>query len=66
VPVVGFAPDADGFFWLAGQGGYGIMMAPVLARVTAGLVAGSGIPADLLDRGITEERLRPGRAYQAA
>jgi D-arginine dehydrogenase len=66
VPVVGFAPDAEGFFWLAGQGGYGIMMAPVLARVTAGLVAGSGIPGDLRDYGIAEAMLRPGRTYQAA
>jgi D-arginine dehydrogenase len=65
VPVVGFAPDAEGFLWLAGQGGYGIMMAPVLARVAAGLVAGSGIPADLRDRGIAEDALKPGRRYAA-
>ncbi|MCG8490271.1 MAG: FAD-dependent oxidoreductase, partial [Sneathiellales bacterium] len=23
-PVVGFEPTSEGFFWLAGQGGYGI------------------------------------------
>ncbi|HEY4161782.1 MAG TPA: FAD-binding oxidoreductase [Dongiaceae bacterium] len=66
VPVVGFAPDAQGFFWLAGQGGYGIMMSPVLAQATAGLVAGSAIPPDLRDRGITEDVLGPGRSYEAA
>ncbi|MEM7566349.1 MAG: FAD-binding oxidoreductase, partial [Pseudomonadota bacterium] len=34
-PVLGFDGSAEGFFWLAGQGGYGIMMAPALARATA-------------------------------
>ncbi len=36
-PVVGFAPDAEGFFWLAGQGGYGVQTAPALSRLTADL-----------------------------
>lgn len=36
-PVVGFAPDADGFFWLAGQGGYGVQTAPALSQLTADL-----------------------------
>ncbi|QUS58794.1 NAD(P)/FAD-dependent oxidoreductase [Pseudovibrio brasiliensis] len=36
-PVVGFAPDADGFFWLAAQGGYGIQTSPALSRLTADL-----------------------------
>lgn len=39
-PVVGFAPDADGFFWLAGQGGYGVQTAPALSQATAALVTG--------------------------
>jgi D-arginine dehydrogenase len=29
--VVGFDPQAKGFFWLAGQGGYGIQSAPGMA-----------------------------------
>lgn len=36
-PVVGWDPHVAGFFWLAGQGGYGIMMAPALAILTAEL-----------------------------
>ncbi|WP_108819709.1 NAD(P)/FAD-dependent oxidoreductase [Pseudovibrio sp. Alg231-02] len=36
-PVVGFAPDAAGFFWLAAQGGYGIQTSPALSRLTADL-----------------------------
>ena len=31
-PVVGFDPLASGFFWLTGQGGYGIQTAPALAE----------------------------------
>ncbi|SHH34635.1 NAD(P)/FAD-dependent oxidoreductase [Marivita hallyeonensis] len=37
-PVVGFAPSTPNFFWLAAQGGYGIMMAPALARFAADLL----------------------------
>ena len=43
-PVVGFDPQAQGFFWLAGQGGYGIQSAPALARITAELCAGRPAP----------------------
>lgn len=43
-PVAGFAPDADGFFWLAGQGGYGIQTAPALSQLAADLIVG-GRPA---------------------
>ena len=34
-PVVKFDDDIENFFWLAGQGGYGIMMAPTLAKRAA-------------------------------
>ncbi|AML52051.1 NAD(P)/FAD-dependent oxidoreductase [Falsihalocynthiibacter arcticus] len=34
-PVVGFDPTAEGFFWLAGQGGYGVQTAPALATICA-------------------------------
>ena len=37
-PVVGFSSQAEGFFWLAGQGGYGIQTAPVLAQLSADLI----------------------------
>ncbi|WP_169566723.1 NAD(P)/FAD-dependent oxidoreductase [Sneathiella limimaris] len=39
-PVVGFDPDREGFFWLAGQGGYGIQTAPAMSQLTANLVLG--------------------------
>ena len=37
-PVVGFSSQAEGFFWLVGQGGYGIQTAPVLAQLSADLI----------------------------
>ncbi len=39
-PVVGFDPRAEGFFWLAGQGGYGIQTSPALSSLAARLAAG--------------------------
>ena len=45
-PVVGPAPEDDGFFWLAGQGGYGVQTAPALARLAAGLVTGAAPDLD--------------------
>ncbi|MFX7816291.1 FAD-dependent oxidoreductase, partial [Acinetobacter baumannii] len=33
LPVYGFDPAAPGFFWCAGQGGYGIQTAPAAAAL---------------------------------
>ncbi|NPD15173.1 FAD-binding oxidoreductase [Xinfangfangia sp. D13-10-4-6] len=40
VPVIGFAPGDAGFFWLAGQGGYGFQTAPAASRLAADLLLG--------------------------
>lgn len=60
-PVVGFDRDVPDFFWLVGQGGYGIQTSPALSRLAAALVRRRGIPSDLADRGISEAELSPGR-----
>ncbi len=39
-PVVGFDPRASGFFWLAGQGGYGVQTSPAMSEVAADLITG--------------------------
>jgi D-arginine dehydrogenase len=63
-PVVGFDPGVEGFFWLVGQGGYGIMMAPVLAQLAASIVTGvSGTPAI---RAFDPGDLSPHRMQNAA
>lgn len=38
--VAGFDPRCEGFFWLAGQGGYGVGSAPAMAALTRYLVSG--------------------------
>ena len=48
VPVVGFDPGAEGFFWCAGQGGTGIQTSPAMAALTADLISGE-TPAPPLD-----------------
>ena len=60
-PVVGFDSTVPDFFWLAGQGGYGIMMAPALGRATADLIVSGYLPADLREGGIDEADLSPAR-----
>lgn len=61
LPVVGYDPDVDGFFWLAGLGGDGIKTAPALARLAAALAMHRPVPADLLDAGLQQEALSPER-----
>ena len=46
-PVAGSRADEPGFAWSVGQGGYGIQMAPALARVAAALALGEPVPADV-------------------
>lgn len=45
--AIGFDPDVEGFFWLAGQGGTGIQTAPAAARLAASLITAGAPPDDL-------------------
>jgi D-arginine dehydrogenase len=65
-PVVGFAPEAEGFFWLAGQGGYGIQTAPALSRAAAALVRGLPLPQDLVAAGVDPAQMSPSRFSASA
>lgn len=60
-PVAGFSAQADGFYWLAGQGGYGIQTAPALARFAAAQITGTPVPQDILDQGLNPDDLAPAR-----
>lgn len=40
-PVIGEAPDAAGFFWLAALSGYGIQAAPAAGQLAAAFVTGA-------------------------
>ena len=63
--VVGFDADAPDFFWLAGQGGYGIMMAPALGHAAAGLIVDGTLPDDLRASELVEAEISPSRAALA-
>lgn len=65
-PVAGLDPDCEGFFWLAGQGGYGIQSAPALARFAASQILGRQAPEDILAHGMDPKALAPTRLRQAA
>lgn len=60
-PVVGYAPDVEGFFWFAGQGGYGIQAGPAMARTGAALLRGESIPADIARQGLVSDMLDASR-----
>jgi D-arginine dehydrogenase len=64
VPVVGFDPLAAGFFWLAGQGGYGIQAAEGLARTAAALIQTGRLPDDISGPGLAAATLSPARFRQ--
>ena len=61
LPVVGADRGADGFFWLAGQGGYGIKTSPALSRACASLIRDRQLPQDLVRLGISAAQLSPDR-----
>lgn len=61
-PTAGFAPDAPGFFWFAGQGGYGLQTAPAMAEIAEALVTGSKWPVPA----VAPELIRPERLIKAA
>ena len=62
-PAVGFAADAEGFFWLAGQGGAGLQTSPALAEIVRSLILGG--PSNVAD--VDAAELSPARfARQAA
>lgn len=61
VPAVGMAPDADGFLWLAGQGGFGIETLPAMGRIAAALARGDAFPGDAGLAGVSAGDLDPAR-----
>ncbi len=59
VPVYGFDGDVPGFFWCAGQGGFGIQTAPAAALMAAALLLGK--PPDAMVEHIDPAPFLPGR-----
>jgi D-arginine dehydrogenase len=65
-PVAGLDSGTDGFFWLAGQGGFGIKTSPALSRACASLIRERRLPEDLLRLDITAADLSPARFRRVA
>ena len=62
LPVFGFDRDAPGFFWFAGQGGFGIQTAPAAAMLGAALILGASPPATIAN--VDLDRYTPTRFGQ--
>ena len=65
-PVVGYSTTAPAFFWLAGQGGYGIQTAPALARLAASQVLQRPMPEDIAAEGVDLSEIDPSRLANRA
>ena len=61
LPVIGPAKDEPSFFWLAGQGGYGILTSPALGSLAAALLTGNPVPQPLAREGIGAATFSPAR-----
>jgi len=59
-PVVGADPLIEGFYWLAGQGGYGIQTAPALSSILSSQVIARENPATKADK-LLCEKISPAR-----
>ncbi|MBL4580508.1 MAG: FAD-binding oxidoreductase [Gammaproteobacteria bacterium] len=60
--VVGFDPRLKNFFWLAGQGGYGVQAAPGIAQLANSIITGATLTQDFspvlnYQNDVTPERL---------
>ncbi len=59
--VIGWDARCQGFFWLAGQGGYGIQTAAGASAAAAALLMHAPLPGELLAQGVDAARLSPAR-----
>lgn len=59
--VIGWDAQAPGFFWLAGQGGYGIQTAAGASELAATLLQGQALPASLTTHGVSASAVDPAR-----
>lgn len=56
-PVNGWDDQVDGFYWLAGQGGFGIKTSPAMGRWAAAMIAADQPPTDLATLGLEPSAL---------
>lgn len=61
LPIAGFDPAAPGFFWLAGQGGFGLQTSPAMALAAEALACGLDWPEELRAVEVAPDDLSPAR-----
>jgi D-arginine dehydrogenase len=66
VPTAGFDGEAPGFFWLVGQGGYGLQTAPAMAAIVENLVTGASWPDGLEALGVLPRQILPDRLFNGS
>ena len=59
--VSGYDPRTAGFYWVAGQGGYGIQTSAAMGEASACLILRQALPEHLTDFGLNEAMLSPVR-----
>lgn len=64
LPVYGPDPLVEGFFWFAGQGGFGIQTAPAAARLGAQIALGLG--PDAMTQSINPDTYTPARFHNVS
>jgi D-arginine dehydrogenase len=57
--VCGYDSHTPDFFWIAGQGGYGIQTSAAMGEASAALLRGLQLPARIADFGLTTTMLGP-------
>lgn len=65
-PVAGWDASSEGFFWLAGLGGAGLMISPALGTAAAALIEDGKTPHGLQAQGVTAAALSPRRLADPA
>ena len=62
--VIGWDPSAEGFFWLAAQGGYGIQTAPGASMLAADLLQRKPLSPELQAEGVDPALVSPERFFE--
>ncbi|MDR6623883.1 FAD-binding oxidoreductase [Caulobacter segnis] len=60
-PVVGWSAEIEGYFWLAGLGGFGVQTSPAVSLLAASQILGEAVPSTLTALGVIPERYAPAR-----
>ena len=65
-PLIGYDSAAEGVFWLAGLGGFGIQTSPAVGQLAAALLTQSPLPCAISGSAFKSEQVSPDRFRQLA